>query len=300
MSRKAAKRRIKIVASILKQFETHSFNGPDDWIYRKSFKDNLREALLEYLSDPNGRVHFIEDSVLVAANYSLSGQISGHYRLKPPQNIRTLLTEALVWKGRRTLGLLWTLAEQGDSKIPLRIAQIIVPFIKAINEKASMNADVLGSWPKRLPFWPVLKSPHHDFDCDHRTLLKSLQVGKHFPFTIAEESRWTARGAIGKWAIHLCKEIEIMQDGHPVDQESEPWEHKLEILKPFSSETWQDWWEVAKGLLLHDYVDVVRIPELNETVKSSADRKSLGRIRKRIFQALKDKFKSMAWENKVR
>ena len=91
-----------------------------------------------------------------------------------------------------------------------------------------------------------------------------------------------------------------MQDGHPVGEDSEPWERKLEELRPFSSETWKDWWEVAKGLLRHDYIDVLEIPELNKTVKSRADRKSPGRIRKRIFQALKDKLKSMAWENKVR
>jgi hypothetical protein len=91
-----------------------------------------------------------------------------------------------------------------------------------------------------------------------------------------------------------------MQDGHAVDEDSEPWEQKLEKLASFSSETWKEWWDVARGLLIHDYIDVVEIPELNQTVRSKMDRKSPGRIRKRILQALKDKFKSMAWQNKVR
>ena len=175
-----------------------------------------------------------------------------------------------------------------------------MPLVKSINEKVETDTKVLGRWPMGLPFWPVLKSSHHDFDCDHKSLLKSLQVGKDFPFTITEESRWTARDAIGKWAIHLCKDIEIEQDGRPVEADSKQWEQKLLELEPFSSETWKDWWEVAKGLLSDDFIDVVDIPELNRTVKAVADRKSPGRIRKRIFQALKDKFKSMAWENKVK
>ncbi len=301
-AKKAMRRRAKMIATVLKTFDAHPFDGPDDWIYRKSFKDNLREALLEYLSDPRGRVHIHDDTVLVSTGYKLTGQSIGGFRvLKPPHDIPGLVIEALVWKSRRTLGLLWTLAEHGEGGTLLRLAQIIVPFVKAINEKASTDVGVLGCWPAGLPFWPVLKSPHHDFDCDHLTLLKSLQVGKDFPFTIAEEARWTARDAIGKWAIHLCQEIEIMQiSDYSAEEDSEPWEHKLEKLEQFSGETWKDWWEVAKGLLSHDYVDVVEIPELNKTVKATADRKSPGRIRKRILQALKDKFKSMAWQNKVK
>jgi hypothetical protein len=294
----AAIQRAKVVAAVLREFDAYPFHGPDDWIYRMSFKDNLREVLLEYLSDPRGRVHIRGDGIMVPAEYYLSGQSSGFRTLKATQNIPRLVTEALVWKSRRMLGCLWTFAEQGESDALLRLAQIIVPLVKSINEKISTDAQVLGCWPKELPFWPVLKSPHHDFDCDHRILLRSLQIGEDFPFAIGEESRWTARDTIGKWAIHLCKEIEIDQECRPVDDDPVPWEQKLLALKPFSSNTWENWWEVAKGLLLHDYVDVVEIPELNETVKSSADRRSPGRIRKRILQALKNKFKSMAWENK--
>jgi hypothetical protein len=297
-NKNAAKQRAKVVAAVLREFDAYPFHGPDDWIYRMSFKDNLREVLLEYLSDPRGRVHIHEDGIMVPAEYYLSGQSSGFRTLKATQNIPRLVTEALVWKSRRMLGCLWTFAEQGESDALLRLAQIIVPLVKSINEKISTDAQVLGCWPKELPFWPVLKSPHHDFDCDHRKFLGLLQVGKDFPFTISEESRWTARDAIGKWAIHLCKEIEIDQECRAIDDDPAPWARKLLELKPFSSNTWEDWWIVAKGLLRLDYIDVVEIPELNGTVKSSADRLSPGRIRKRILQALKEKFKSMAWENK--
>jgi hypothetical protein len=287
---------------LLREFDASQFDGPSDHLYRRSFKDNLREVVLEYISGPAGHVHVQDRGIMVSVGYVLSGRSIGGFRfLKPTQDIPRLVMEALVWKSRRTLGLLWTLADHGQGEALQKLAQITVPLVKSINEKASADASVLGCWPKGLPYWPVLKSPHHDLDCDHRELLRSLQVGTEFPFTIAEEARWTARDAVGKWAIHLCQEIEIMQvSDWSAEADSEPWEHKLPELQPFSGETWTDWWEVAKGLLLHEYIDVVEIPELDKTVKSSVDRKSPGRIRKRILQALKDKLKSMAWENKAK
>jgi len=149
--------------------------------------------------------------------------------------------------------------------------------------------------------WPVMKSPHRDFDTEHRALLKELQVGAGFPFTITEESRWTALDPVGKWAIHLCQTIEIMiVSDYTVEELSEMWGCKIHSLGSFSGETWESWWIAAKALLVCEYVDVVQIPELNQTVSSSADRRSPGRIRKRIYQALKDKFRSMALQNKVR
>jgi hypothetical protein len=298
---KADRKRAKVVAKLMREFEACQFEGPSDWMFRKSFKDNLREALSDYFSETGRSVHVQGDKILLPTRYLLSGQQIGPFcYLEPANNIRKLVVEVLVWKSRRTLGLLWTLAEGGQSEALLKLAQIVVPLVKAINEKASADSSIMGCWPKDLPYWPVLKSPHHDFDCDHPTLLKSLQVGDHYPFNIAEEARWTARDAIGKWAIHLCQEIEVCQECLAVYEDSEPWEHKLEKLRPFSSETWKDWWEIAKDLLQDEYIDVVEIPELNNTVKSKADRKSPGVIRKRILQALKDKFKSMGSENKVR
>jgi hypothetical protein len=299
--RKAARSRAKVVAALLRKFDACRFDGPDDWICKKSFAEALRKILLEYFSDTRTGAQIRDNGVLVAADSDLSGSgPGGCYFTNPTREISELVIEALFWKSRKALGFLRTLAVQGDSRALQKLAKIVVPLVKLINEKASADGSVLGCYPRGLPYWPVLKSPHHDFDCDHRALLKSLQVGKDYPLTVAEEARWTARDAIGKWAIHLCQTIEIMQEGHCVEEDSEPWEHQLLELQPFSSKTWKDWWKVAKGLLRHDFVDVVEIPELNKTVKSSADRKSVGRIRRRILAALEDKLKSMAWENKVK
>ena len=87
---------------------------------------------------------------------------------------------------------------------------------------------------------------------------------------------------------------------YTVEELSEMWGCKIHSLGSFSGETWESWWIAAKALLVCEYVDVVQIPELNQTVSSSADRRSPGRIRKRIYQASKDKFRSMALQNKVR
>jgi hypothetical protein len=299
----AKKRRItqkRTMASIFREFEAREFDGPGDWIYYKSFKDNLREVLADFLNHQTAG-HLLDNRVLVPSGYQLSGrQIGGSIAIKPSGNLDQILFAALVWKSRRTLGLLWTLAEGNQHGALLHLAQTIVPFAKAVNEQAGANPKALGVWPQRLPVWPVMKSPHRDFDTDHRRLLKTLRIGAEFPFTIAEEARWTARDPIGKWAIHLCQTIEIMiVSDYAAEELSEMWKCKIDYLGSFSGKSWENWWTAAKALLTCEYADVVDILELNHTVKSPTDRRSPGRIRKRIFQALKDKFKSMAFQNKV-
>jgi hypothetical protein len=153
--------------------------------------------------------------------------------------------------------------------------------------------------PQRFPFWPALKSEHPDFDEDDRKLLKELHVGQDFPLRIDEGARWKAQDVVGQWAIHLCQEVYIMQDGHCEEDPPKAWEKILLQLRPFSEASWEDWWKVARGVLDDEYIDVVDIPELRDTVTSKADLRSRGRMRKRILQALKDKFKSMAGGNKL-
>ena len=299
--KEALKSRSKMIKTILHEFDRLPINGPDDFSGEKSLKRDLRNVLFGFLTSPSNGITFHKNSVFVPTGYQISGELVGPVQpLKPKKDVMRLVAEALFSNARKALGLLWTVASQGDDLYLLRLAQSVVPFAKVLNERLSENPQALGAWPMGLAFWPVLKSPHPGFDCDHQQFLEALRIGEDFPFTIGAEARWTARDPIGKWALHLCQEIEIMQDGHYVNEESAPWEHKLEKLAPFSGETWEDWWEVAKGLLLHDYIDVVDIPELNKTVRAKNDRKSRGRIRKRIMQALKDKFKSMAWGNKIR
>jgi hypothetical protein len=291
--------RRRMIAAVLRKFDRMSFEGPSDWINRKSFKDSLREVLTCFLNQSD----FVSDGcVLIPEEFQLSGgEIGPFHAVKPEENVHRILLAALVWRARKTLGLLWTLAENTETGAPLRLAQIVVPFVKAVNEKAAANPGLVRAWSRTVPVWPVMKSPHRDFDTEHRALLKELQVGAGFPFTITEESRWTALDPVGKWAIHLCQTIEIMiVSDYTVEELSEMWGCKIHPLGSFSGETWESWWIAAKALLVCEYVDVVQIPELNQTVSSSADRRSPGRIRKRIYQALKDKFRSMALQNKVR
>src|SRR5207248_680832 len=83
----AARQRAKIIAAVLREFDDQPFHGPDDWNYRRSFKDNLREVLLDYLSGPAGKVHVHSDRVYVPSGYMLSGQpLGGFFVLKPTED----------------------------------------------------------------------------------------------------------------------------------------------------------------------------------------------------------------------
>lgn len=276
-AKEAAKEREVRNSKVLAQFDARDFDGPDDWVYRKTFKQVVREALVEYLSDTR----------------------SGPNRPGPDELRPGLAAEALSWKALRPLRHLRTLAEQGDNKALQLLAEIVIPLVKVVNERAGREPAALEYVPQRFRFWPVLKSEHPGFDEDHRNLLKKLHVGQDFPLVIAEGARWKAQDAVGQWAIHLCHNVYIMQEGHSVEDPPKAWEKILLHLRPFSDTSWKDWWEVAKGVLQDEYIDVVDIPELRDTVTSKADLRSRGRMRKRILQALKDKFKSMAGGNKL-
>jgi hypothetical protein len=280
-SKMAAEARRRVNSHLLGQFDVEPWNGPEDWVHKRTFKQALREVLSDYLADPYSR------------------PFAGRVAVKPEEFRPSLVADSLSWKALGPLRLLRTLAEQGDNRALQLLAEIIIPLVKVVNERAGKDPKALGCMPQRYRFWPALKSEHPDFDEDHCKLLKELRVGQDFPLLVTERARWTAQDAVGRWAIHLCQEIYIMQDGHWVDEKSKAWEVKLLALKPFSSQTWEGWWEVARGLLLDEYIDVVQIPELRDTVRGRSEPRSPGRVRKRVLQALKDKFKSMAGQNKI-
>lgn len=267
----------KIKRKVLPLLDTLPSLGTEDLATGKPRKQRYREILSEYLSSPWPNHRGLSDG---------------------PVAISPLLVESLVWKVQASLRLLVDLAADRNADALQALAPMVTSLVKKMNDHARRNPALFGDAPKKLPFWPVLKSEHLDFDEDHRSLLKSLGVGRHFPLTIAEGARWSARDTVGQWAIHLCQEIDILREVHLVNEVSEAWEHLLVGLPPFSIETWPNWWRVAQRLLKREYIDVVLIPELNATVTSPRDRKTPGLIRKRILQALKEKFKSMVGENK--
>jgi hypothetical protein len=134
-AKEAAKEREVRNSKVLAQFDARDFDGPDDWVCRKTFKEVVREALVEYLTDPR------------------SGA-------KPEELRPGLVAEALSWKALRPLRHLRTLAEQGDNKALQLLAEIVIPLVKVVNERAGRDPAALGCVPQRFRFWPALKSEH--------------------------------------------------------------------------------------------------------------------------------------------
>ncbi len=263
------------VEKLLNAFELQHFEGSDDYGNADLVKARLRDVFARNLPAP--------------LNFG------------PVEFSVKLVIEALEFEASDKLHLLQLLAAQGHDSALHSMAKVVIPAVRLINEKARAKPERMLDSPQQFPYWPVLKSEHRDFNDDHETLLKCLQVGKRFPGVVDKGARWTSKDVLGRWATHLCQYIEILCDtgANSYGRKYKPWERTLLKLKPFSAKTWREWWEVAQGVLIDEFIDVHEIPELNEVVKSPADRKSPGRIRKRILQGLRNKFKSMAGENKL-
>ena len=290
----AARKRAKNVAAILKEFETSSNRDRLNLNNQSEVKDNIREILLEYLTDEAVFISTLfdidvekiptdgipdewprVDAIHVPQGYTLSGARAGAWFPIKKENVPAIVNEALFWKSRRTLGLLWTLADHGDKEALLKLAKAFIPFIKATNEKLSEHPDLLGLWPKQLPYWPVMKSLHRDYDCDHVILLKTIHIGDELPLRFDEAARWEFN-PITKWAIHLIEEIEN-RCGWLCDDPDLPdiLRKQLSKLQKFSSNTWLAWWDAAKEVLEHCYVDLATIPELQNWVNSPKAREKI-------------------------
>ena len=130
--KEAAKKREIRNSKVLAEFDAGHFDGPDDWVYRKTFKEVVREALVEYLTDP------------------CSGPYPGVIAGKPEELRPGLVAEALSWKALRPLRHLRTLAEQGDNKALQLLAEIVIPLVKVVNERAGRDPAALGCVPQRF------------------------------------------------------------------------------------------------------------------------------------------------------
>lgn len=189
-------------------------------------------------------------------------------------DLPAIVNTALFLRIRKTLGLLWTLAESGDNGALLKIAKTLVPNIRALNNKLNANPDSLGKWPQKMPAWPVMIFLHKQYSYDPAILLKKLHVGEALPFRFDAGARWS-RNLITRLAFHLYETINgyrVWAGGEDCDLPN-TLQKKLSELQTFSPDTWKAWWEVTKDVLEYEYVDLAIIPELQAWVKSGKARK---------------------------
>ena len=205
---------------------------------------------------------------------------------------------ALSWKLELMAHMVVRLVERGDEYAIVALARVVGPMVKAMNRVARTQPESLRGVPHQVPHWPVLKSLHSEFDDDHEGLLELLEVGKGLPFTLGREARWKANDAVGRWVLYLVTQIEALHDSLLLDSDAD-WFKAAVGLDELSAENWEQWWSIMQGMLRDEYVDVIEIPVLNDTVTSRTDRKSPGRIRARIYKNLKERLRSLAGLNKV-
>ena len=302
-------------AFVLKEIESSTYCGRLHLDKRGKVINEIQAIVSEFLIEQTFFMPTLGDSsggkLFLRRDLPTAGAKGGMDIFSLSQtNIPAIVNDALYLKARKILGLLWELSDAGDNGALLKIAKTLLPNISALNKKLSVQPDALDLWPKSLPSWPVMKSPHPSFDCDHVDLLKNLKVGEGFPMRFDKGARWE-NNLITKWAIHLIEEIEYCR-GWLCDYPDLPdtVREQLSKLQKLSLETWLAWWDAAKELLEHCYVDLATIPELQNwsispkarsknmdvrrgTAKSKDEMKP-GKIRARINEALKQKFKTLA------
>jgi hypothetical protein len=298
--KEAAKKRANKIAAILDGIESSYYYNHLGIRDQSNVRANIRDVVLEYLKEaavfiPTSfnidadkiPVDGIPDdwprvnAIHVPEGYTLSGANAGDYYALKKENISAIVNEALFWKSRKMLGLLWTIADHGEKGALLKIAKTLVPFVKALNGKLIAQPDLLGLWPQSLPSWPVTKSLHPLYDSEHESLLRELHVGDTLPMRVDGGARWEL-DIIAKCALYLYEEIERRRRWLCDDSDlPEDLKIRLSDLKKFSSENWEAWWNLAEDLLDYGYVDLVDIPELKKMghiAQRPQNKRSLARV----------------------
>jgi hypothetical protein len=118
--REIEQRNARVRKKILEGFDRQPYDGPKDCVYRKDFKQGLKDSLMEYLADR------------YAAYLSDSDEFSNNW-----------VVRALEWKANKSLKFLRTLAQQGDADALRCLVKLVVPLVKVINEQAEKIRNLL-------------------------------------------------------------------------------------------------------------------------------------------------------------
>ena len=137
-------------------------------------------------------------------------------------------------------------------------------------------------------------------------LLNELQQGEDCPIKIAG-GRWNPKDTLGKIALETFDHFEairVSQKLFAITHSSKFW-GRICGLSDFGSTTWPDWAELANTYVKKNHSSAKLIESLNGLVDKSKSKRDKtwsklrrNRINPEVFNKLKDRFRSMAGENK--
>jgi hypothetical protein len=200
--------------------------------------------------------------------------------------------EELASLAERTLGELIGRSRNGDGKALWYFTVLANRAAGVVSEIARTNPKVLQPVARQRELWPIMKSTNPKLS-DPDSVLKAIDLFGGVPIQMDEHSKWKPDDASGI-AVALYQHIETLREENPIIQVNEEKPKRFKnVLPPFSKQTCEQWWKVAKYFLLAAYPSPEREPELIKIIPPS-QRKTPGRTKQAILEKIRARFFAFA------
>jgi hypothetical protein len=212
-----------------------------------------------------------------------------------------------LW-GDATIGILAQMARDGNASAAQELARLAGKATEQLTKICTAKPAMV--WPVSRYFraWPVIKKKNAELSGDETRLFLAIQLGAaDFIELDAQTAKWKWDDA-GKIAYGLLNYIRVSRGSlpHGLDNGVISRFVKEKLPHDFDDDNADDWWKVAREILLFSYPEPEAIQELSQlvpmTVRRKKDRrtvanpkrKSPGRLRQEILRILKSRFLAFA------
>ena len=229
----------------------------------------------------------------------------------PGQDIEKLKEE--VFKAQR-LVIVWKdllqRVEAGNNAALYQLVRCILSGAKLL-QKITVSEDpkILkelrphARWETR---WPIMKSPHPEFDADEKRIFVLLQLGADLDFLLGSEARAKHHDPVAKLTRALLAEVQKEVWFHRVTdpgkvlgsdemlrrREQQPqWISEAAKLPELSKDSVPMWWMFIAKLFEQRWPELSKSPEL---LKLGGKKESTGRIKSKLKERVRQKLMSFA------
>ena len=201
-----------------------------------------------------------------------------------------------MW-GDTTIGILTQKASDGDGEAALELARLASVATEHLTRICTAKPHLFWPLSRLRRAWPVIKKANAKLSAAETKLFSAIQLGADdFIELHAQTAKWKLDDA-GRIAYGLLNYIRVSRGSQPhgFDNGAMSKFVKEKLPRDFDDESADDWWKVAKEILLFSYPQPHAIDELKSLVPvNSPKRKSPGRFDQAIFRKLKSRFMAFA------
>jgi len=184
-----------------------------------------------------------------------------NFELDETLNWRDYAAQAGEYYAREGLQHLTNLVFAGDSKALAALVDIAASATLTLNSLARRAPKRVSPIARQRFFWPILKASKERFGDPHKRLVKDIELGCDAPFDIEAANRLRKTNESMKLAMTLLCRLESWRNKHPAMEylavapsTLAGWKVAAIKLKPFSTFTWNVWFEVAWQSLLAEHL----------------------------------------------